>query len=148
MMGNSGAPDAGDPVQHRALVGWQMDGLRGMHASDMKVELGGRVTYDVTHGAFAAQSLKPVTTPGSRPSVINRADSYSEPKPFSPHVFEPTLFGQGFGTHDSFRQGSESSSMVHDFATAAMGTLKLTRPVQVQQRVGMGERPTSMRPAN
>jgi hypothetical protein len=44
MMGNSGAPDAGDPLQHRALVGWQMDGLRGMHASGGKVELGGRMT--------------------------------------------------------------------------------------------------------
>jgi hypothetical protein len=49
MVGNSGASDAGDPVQHRALVGWQFDNL---HASNMKIELGGRMTYDVNQGAF------------------------------------------------------------------------------------------------
>src|SRR5271167_2793184 len=38
MGGNSGAPDSGDPMQHRALIGWQMDGLHGIHASDMKLE--------------------------------------------------------------------------------------------------------------
>jgi len=52
MMGNSGAPDAGNPIQHRALIGWQFEGLRNLHSSDMKLELGSRVTYDVTHGAF------------------------------------------------------------------------------------------------
>ena len=140
MMGASGAPDGGDPFQHRALVGWQMEGLHGIHASDMKVELGGRMTYDVTHGGFAAQLAKPAAGAGSRPSAINRNDAYTEAKPFSPRLFEPSL-----GTHDPFRQGNESASMVHDIAAAAIGTFKLTRPVQAQQRV-MGERPASMRP--
>ena len=140
MMGASGAPDGGDPFQHRALVGWQMEGLHGIHASDMKVELGGRMTYDVTHGGFAAQLAKPAAGAGSRPSAINRNDAYTEAKPFSPRLFEP-----GFGTHDPFRQSSESASMVHDIAAAAIGTFKLTRPVQTQQHV-MGERPASMRP--
>ena len=140
MGGNSGAPEGGDPFQHRALVGWQMEGLHGIHASDMKVELGGRMTYDVTHGGFAAQLAKPAAGAGSRPSAINRNDAYTEAKPFSPRLFEP-----GFGTHDPFRQSNESASMVHDIAAAAIGTFKLTRPVQTQQRV-MGERPASMRP--
>ena len=140
MMGASGAPDGGDPFQHRALVGWQMEGLHGIRASDMKVELGGRMTYDVTHGGFAAQLAKPAAGAGSRPSAINRNDTYTEAKPFSPRLFEP-----GSGTHDPFRQGNESASMVHDIAAAAIGTFKLTRPVQAQQRV-MGERPASMRP--
>ena len=52
MMGNSGAPGAGDPIQHRALVGWQLEGLGNLQASNMKLELGSRVTYDVTHGVF------------------------------------------------------------------------------------------------
>ncbi len=52
MMGNSGAPDAGNPIQHRALVGWQLDDMRNLRGSDMRLELGSRVTYDVTHGAF------------------------------------------------------------------------------------------------
>jgi hypothetical protein len=135
MMGNSGAPDGGDPVQHRALVGWQMEGLRGIHASDMKVELGGRMTYDVTRGAFAAQLAKPSTVAAARPA---------ESKPFSAHLFEPS-----YGAREPFRPSSEpSSSMAHDIAAAAIGTLKLAHPVQAQQRVGLNERPTSMREAN
>jgi hypothetical protein len=143
MTGNSGAPDAGDPLQHRALVGWQMDGLRGMQASDMKVELGGRVTYDVTHGAFAAQLPKQSPATASRPATINRADSNVESKPFSSHLFEPSS-----GARDPFRQSTESASMVHDIAAAAIGTFKLRSPVQVQQRVGPAERPVSMRAPN
>ena len=146
MMGNSGAPDAGDPMQHRALVGWQMDGLQGMHASGMKLELGGRVTYDVTHGAFAAQLSRSSAASASRPASINRPDSYTESKLFAPHLLEPRLFESGFGTREPLRLNSESASMVHDMAAAAMGSLRLTRPaVQAPQRVGMGERPVSMR---
>jgi len=143
MMGNSGAPEAGDPLQHRALVGWQMDGLRNIGASGMKVELGGRMTYDVAHGSFAAQLPKNSNAPGSRPSAINRAEPSTEAKPFSPHLFEAAP-----GTRDPFRQSTESASMVHDIAAAAIGTFKLTRPVATQQRLGMGERPASMRGAN
>jgi hypothetical protein len=143
MAGNSGAPDAGDPLQHRALVGWQMDGLRGIHASDMKVELGGRMTYDVTRGAFATQPPKTSTVSSSRQSALNRADSYPESRPFSPHLFEPSP-----GARDPFRQGVESSSMVHDITAAAIGTFKLNRPVPAQQRMGLSQRPTSMREAN
>ena len=139
MMGNSGAPGGGDPFQHRALVGWQMDGLQGIHASDMKIELGGRMTYDVTHGGFALQSARPPAVAASRPSTINRPDGYTPAKPFSPHLFEPS-----FGMRDPYRQSNESASMVHDIAAAAIGTFKLTRPAPTQQRV-MGERPVSMR---
>jgi hypothetical protein len=57
MMGNSGAPGAGDPIQHRALIGWQLEGLSNLHASDMKLELGSRVTYDVTRRAFKPSAL-------------------------------------------------------------------------------------------
>jgi hypothetical protein len=143
MTGNSGAPEAGDPLQHRALVGWQMDGLQGIHASDMKVELGGRMTYDVTHGAFAAQAPKTSTVTNPRSSAINHVDSYPQSKPFSPRLFEPSP-----GARDPFRQSTESSSMVHDIAAAAIGTFKLTRPAPAQQRVGLSERPLSMREVN
>jgi hypothetical protein len=145
MMGNSGAPEAGDPFQHRALVGWQMEGLQGIHASAMKLELGSRMTYDVTHGAFAAQLPRSSPAAASRPSAINRPDSYMESKPFAPHLFEPRLFESGYGTREPFRMSSESGSMVHDIAAAAMGSLKLTRPVQAAPRASVGERPASMR---
>ena len=143
MMGNSGAPDAGDPLQHRALVGWQMDGLRGLHASDGKVELGGRMTYDVAHGVFAAQLPKTSNAAASRPSSVGRTEAATESKPFSSHLFEPAN-----GMRDPFRQSVESASMVHDFAAAAISSFKLTRPVTAQPRVGMGERPASMHGPN
>ncbi len=143
MMGNSGAPDAGDPLQHRALVGWQMDGLRGMHVSDGKVDLGGRMTYDVAHGVFAAQLPKTSTAAASRPSTVGRTEVSTESKPFSSHLFEP-----GNEMRDPFRQSVESASMVHDIAAAAIGSFKLSRPVVAQQRVGAGERPVSMRGPN
>jgi hypothetical protein len=53
MLGNSGAPDAGDPMQHRELIGFQMGAQHGLHASDMRLELGGRASYDLKHGGFA-----------------------------------------------------------------------------------------------
>jgi hypothetical protein len=143
MMGNSGAPDAGDPLQHRALIGWQVDGLRGMHVSDGKVDLGGRMTYDVAHGVFAAQLPKTSTAAASRPSTVGRTEVSTESKPFSSHLFEP-----GNEMRDPFRQSVESASMVHDIAAAAIGSFKLSRPVAAQQRVGTAERPVSMRGPN
>ncbi len=65
LTGNTGAPDAGNPMQHRALVGWEFGGFK---ASDMRLELGGRVTYDVTHGGFALQSSRAPKRASSGPS--------------------------------------------------------------------------------
>ena len=80
----SSAPDGGDPFQHRALVGFgRWRGSAASVPSDMKVELGGRMTYDVTHGGFAAQLAKPAAGAGSRPSAISKNDTYTEAKPFS-----------------------------------------------------------------
>jgi hypothetical protein len=142
MAGNSGAPDAGDPMQHRALVGWQMNGFHGLHASDMKVELGSRVTYDVTHGAFGMP--RTFTPSGSRPAATNRTDAAATAsKPFSPRLFEP-----GPPAREPFRQTNESASMAHEIATAAIGTFKLARPAPTPQRIGAVLRPSSMRENN
>jgi len=140
MAGNSGAPDAGDPMQHRALVGWQMDGFHGIHASDLKVELGSRMTYDLTHGAFG---MSRTSASGSRPAAISRADPATASKPFSPRLFEP-----GPSAREPFRQTNEPASMAHEIAVAAIGSLRLTRPAPTQQRVGAVPRPSSMREGN
>jgi hypothetical protein len=139
MAGNSGAPDAGDPMQHRALVGWQMDGFHGVHASDMKVELGSHMTYDVTRGAFGMSRTSAAS--GSRPAATNRTDAATASKPFSPRLFEP-----GPPAREPFRQTNESVSMAHEMAVAAIGTLKLARPAATPQRIG--PRPSSMREGN
>jgi hypothetical protein len=143
MGGNSGAPDAGDPMQHRALVGWQMDGLHGIHTSDMKVELGGRMTYDVTHGGFGMQWSRSSAAAGSRAMAASRMDGGMQSKPFSPHLFEPTP-----AAREPFRSTNESASMIHEITAAAIGTLKLTHPAPTQQRIGVALRPTSMRERN
>jgi hypothetical protein len=140
MAGNSGAPDAVDPLQHRALVGWQMDGFRGIHASDMKVELGGRMTYDVTHGAFGMSRTSAAS--GSRPAATNRTDAATASKPFSPRLFEPVP-----AVREPFRQTNESASMTHEIAAAAIGTFKPMRPAP-QQRIGAVSRPPSMPEGN
>jgi hypothetical protein len=132
MAGNSGAPDAGDPMQHRALVGWQMDGFRGMHASDMKVEIGGRVTYDVMHNAFGVSRTSAAS--GPRPAATNRTDATATSRPFSSRLFEP-----GPTAREPFRQTSETVSMAHEIAAAAIGKLARTAPTP---------RPPSMRERN
>ena len=139
MAGNSGAPDAGDPMQHRALVGWQMDGFHGIHASDMKVELGSHMTYDVTHGAFGMS--RTFGAFGSRPAATNRTEPAAASKPFAPRLFEPAP-----ATREPFRQANESVSMAHEIAAAAIG--KLARPAATPQRIGAVPRPSSMRENN
>jgi hypothetical protein len=141
MAGNSGAPDAGDPMQHRALVGWQMDGFHGIHASDMKVEIGSHMTYDVTRGAFGMS--RTYATFSSRPAAANRTDAAAASKPFSPRLFEP-----GPPAREPFRQTNESGSMAHEIAAAAIGTLRLARPAPTAQRIGAVPRPSSMRESN
>jgi hypothetical protein len=141
MAGNSGAPDAGDPMQHRALVGWQMDGFHGIRASDMKVELGSHMTYDVTHGAFGMS--RTFGAFGSRPAATNRTEPAAASKPFSPRLFEPSP-----AAREPFRQTNESVSMAHEIAAAAIGTFKLARPAPIPQRIGAVPRPSSMRENN
>lgn len=69
MTGNSGAPDAPDPMQHRGLIGWQVQGHGDMHMhfSDMRLELGNHVTFDMSHRSFGLTSRSASMTLGPRP---------------------------------------------------------------------------------
>jgi hypothetical protein len=44
---NSGGPDSGDALQHRPLLDWKMEAH-----SDLRVALGGRLTWDFTNRRF------------------------------------------------------------------------------------------------
>jgi hypothetical protein len=161
MIGNSGAPDAGDPIQRRSLVGWQFGGGGGLHASDVKLELGGRLTYDVTHGGFGVQANRPGMAVGtSHPTITaasNRATasgSASEPKSFELHGLE--FRGADFSgseenarpfTRDLFHEANESSSVLHEVAAAAIASFKSSHALPVQQRSRPSERPFSMQEA-
>ena len=171
MVGNSGAPDAGDPIQHRSLVGWQINGHNGLQASDMKLELGGRVTYDMSHGGFAMQSpsrsvmssstsrATPVTANGHA-AGFSESNSVSEPKGFALRGLEfRDARSQGpegasapgwrlfSHDHDVFHEASESPSMLHDLAATAIATFKSSRGAPVQQRSRLSEPLPSMREA-
>jgi hypothetical protein len=153
MTGNSGAPDAGDPMQRRALVGWQFTGPSGERASDVRLELGGRLTYDMTHGGFEFQSSRPGRG-ASRAVAVAAANSHPIPtsagelKSFELRGLQfrnPELRPQDDGarpfTRDLFHEASASQSVLHDVAAAAIATFKSSRNAPVQQRSRPSERP-------
>jgi hypothetical protein len=129
-MDNPASPDAADPMERRSLVGWQIDGRSGMHASDMKLDLGGRLTYNVTRGGFSlpsgrssvpASSGHPATVAGSGSSAANE----SEQKSFELHALP-------------------SSSVLHEVAAAAIASFKSSRITSIQQRSRLSDRPSSL----
>ena len=125
MMGNSGAPDAGDPMQRRALIGWQFNGRSGAQPADMRLELGGRVSYDVAHGGFAIQSSRSAGPSAARTAAV-ATPSHSQAPGGEPKTV-----------------ALRSLELRDDFA-AAIATFKSSRPVLPQQRSRLSERPSSM----
>ncbi|HVW67989.1 MAG TPA: hypothetical protein VHB68_03395 [Steroidobacteraceae bacterium] len=155
MTGNSGAPDAGDPLQHRELIGWQMEGLRHFSASGMKVELGGRVTYDVAHGAFGPQRWLGNTSPRQTSTMsrmgppLNRmgepADLLIERYPALRNLSPQFAAERGGAVRESYGDTAESAASMRDAALAAVATLRLPHPGLVQRLgAGRGQRPLSM----
>jgi hypothetical protein len=135
MGGNNGAPDAGNPMQHRALVGWQFGGQK---ATDMRLELGGRVTYDVLHGGFALQSNAHIPQPVRSISKASFA-SLRGAKPFDVH--EPDE--HGFSSRTAVAGGMrESASLLHEIAAAAVVRLHPMHPTpNAHINEGPGSRP-------
>jgi hypothetical protein len=125
---NSGDPDAGESMQHRELVNWQMEAHSNLHISDLRVKLGNRVTYDVTHHQFgspSSRSAMQIGTPTLRNGSLN-------PVPSRP------LFGRGSvatlsstpASHDSNRD----TSNFREIAVAAMTALSPTRFTSAQRQ--------------
>jgi hypothetical protein len=142
MAGNTGDPESGDPMQHRPLVGWQMEGSHNMSASDMRVQLGNRMSYDVMRREFGSQGVKPPTMAlAAQPAAATRSPTgLSDSKSFASR---PTETG-GLQMSDPYRQTRESSSMVRDIAAAAIATFKSSRPNLGQARVVQNERPAAL----
>jgi hypothetical protein len=137
MTSNTGALEgADDPLQHHPLIGWQMDGRADMRVSDMKVDLGGRMTYDVTRGAFGppvAKSPVPRETSADRNLISPASNLFGTSSSESNSTAkDPYLATHGFS--------SASSSTVRDIAAAAIATFKSSRSNAVQQRVELEER--------
>jgi hypothetical protein len=126
---NSGDPDAGESMQHRELVNWQMEAHSNLHISDLRVKLGNRVTYDVTHRQFGSPSSRSVMQIGI-PTLRNAS---LNPVPSRP------LFGRGSvaalsstpASHDSNRD----SSNFREIAIAAVAALSPARFTSAQRQI-------------
>ena len=85
---NTGDPEAGDPMQHRELVNWQMEAHSNLHISDLRLKLGNRVTYDVTNRRFGSPSSRSALQIGV-PTLRNSPLS-PQPKPLFARSSAPT----------------------------------------------------------
>ena len=103
---NTGDPEAGDSMQHRELVNWQMEAHSNLHISDLRVKLGNRVTYDVTNRQFGSPSTRSAMQIGP-PTLRNAPLSPPPPRPLLAHGSAPA-------NHDSGRE----SSNVREIAAA------------------------------
>jgi len=127
MTGNTGAPDGGDPMQHRALIGWQMDSLRDLRVANMRLELGSHMTYDLRHGGFAFQSSKAPPTLARPAGLVQAGPKTNLPDSRSFFGARATTGSRGSPAHESLALGETreaSPSLLRDVTTAAVATFK------------------------
>ena len=154
---NNGDPEAtGEAFSHRDLLDWQMEAHH-----DLRVVLGHRVTYDVTHRAFGApghRSSLAVTAPGIRNAAATSVDKALAARATGAAGSQRLNPGQeGFEGSDSrmaafprsaFRNSSPGDSVFREIATAAVSTLnpnRVTARVAAPPRAGVA-RPSGQRP--
>jgi hypothetical protein len=121
---NTGDPEAGDPMQHRELVNWQMEAHSNLHISNLRVKLGNRVTYDVTNQRFGSPSARSAMQIGV-PTLRNAPLSPSQPKALFARTSAPTP-----ARHDSGRDNSN----IREIAVAAMSALSPARFTSAQRQ--------------
>lgn len=113
----SGDPQQrGDPMQHRELINWQMEGRSNLHLSNMRVKLGNRLTYDVTAKRFGSPSSLAAMQLGT-PSMRNG----------TPNVAPSRGFGIATAPAARDRAASKDNSNLREVAVAAMEALAPTR---------------------
>jgi len=78
--GNLGDPEGGDAFSHRELINWQLQAHSNFHIADMRVQLGHRVTYDVTNQSFGSQGGRSAMQIGI-PTLRNGSATPVEVKP-------------------------------------------------------------------
>lgn len=85
---NSGNPSAGDPMQHRELFRMEVFGRQDQPSLGMRLELGGRMSYDLRRGVFGLR-----TDSWRRPSAVQGVTTNQDPlglvqKSVAAHVWE------------------------------------------------------------
>lgn len=121
---NNGDPEAGDPMQHRELVNWQMEAHSNLHISDLRVKLGNRLTYDVTNQRFGSPAARSAMQIGV-PTLRNAPVSPSQPKPLFARTSAPTP-----ARYDPGRDNSN----IREIAVAAMSALSPARFTTAQRQ--------------
>jgi hypothetical protein len=126
---NSADPEAGDSMQHRELVNWQMEAHSNLHISDLRVKLGNRVTYDVTHHQFGSPASRSAMQIGI-PTLRN--------EPLNPAPSRP-LFGRSsvatLSSTPASHYSNRDSSNFRELAVAAMAALSPARFTFAQRQV-------------
>jgi hypothetical protein len=119
--GNSGDPDGGDAIQHRELVNWQMEAHSNFHISDLRVQLGRRVTYDVTNRSFGSPRSRSSMALGVPTLRGSPSDSGARPALAHASVSAPS-------NRDAFRDASShDASGIREMAAAAVAALSPAR---------------------
>ena len=121
---NTGDPDAGDSMQHRELVNWQMEAHSNLHISDLRVKLGDRLTYDVTNQRFGSPSTRSAMQIGV-PTLRTSPLSPSQSKPMFARTSAPTSVNHDFG---------RDNSNIREIAVAAMAALSPARFTSTQRQ--------------
>jgi hypothetical protein len=118
---NSGDPEQGSPMQHRELINWQMEGRPGLRLSDMRVKLGGRLTYDLSTRRFGAPSSRPAIPLGTA-SLRNSTPNFAPPSAISARPPAP-------------RETNKDNSNMREIAVAAVAALAPARFTPVQRQM-------------
>jgi len=77
---NSGDPQQGNPMQHRELINWQMEGRPSLHLSNMRVKLGNRLSYDLSTRRFGSPANRSVIQLGTA-SLRDSTPGLALPRP-------------------------------------------------------------------
>jgi hypothetical protein len=126
---NSGDPEAsGDPMQHRELLNWQMQGHSNLHSSDFRVKLGNRLTYDLTNRRFGSPSARSVMQIG----LPTQRNSQNAPQVRAGFV-------AATAQRPVNREQVKDSSGLREMAAAAMSALSPARFTSAQRQ--MAQRP-------
>lgn len=121
---NNGDPEAGDSMQRRELVNWQMEAHSNLHLADLRVKLGNRVTYNVITQRFGSPSTRSAIQIGV-PTLRNSPLSPSQPRPLFARSSPPTPV-----SHDSGRENSN----IREVAVAAMAAFSPARFTSAQRQ--------------
>jgi hypothetical protein len=110
---NSGDPEAGDSMQHRELLNWQMEAHSNLHISAMRVNLGNRLTYDVTAHRFGSPSARSAMQIGL-PTLRNAPLSAPQPRP---------ALARGSPAKPASHDSNGDNANVREIAVAAMAAI-------------------------